>query len=199
MAAQSSIPPAERPFFELIAQTAFANPFSAKRAELHAKTVGHPADVFSDSYVDELTGVITARVQKLETEGKADLRKYPAADRRLMQTVFLFEFYHQYYKDINQLILDQVRLGTQSAPVKFAAEVLSQMRWRGISQPDAVRFFSIFYQLRRAFYFIVRSLIGESACMREFRRHLWQNVFTQEVQRYERYLWNRMEDFSTLL
>jgi len=82
---------------------------------------------------------------------------------------------------------------------KFAADVLSQMRHRGISAPDAVRFFSIFYQLRRAFYFIVRSLIGESACMREFRRHLWQNVFTQEVQRYERYLWNRMEDFSTLL
>src|SRR6267142_3703820 len=156
----------ERQFFELIAQTAFANPFSAERADLDAKIVGHSVDVFSDAHVDELTGVITTRVQKLETEGKADLRKYPAADRRLMQTVFLFELYHQHYKDFDQLILDQVRLGTQSVPVKFAAEALSQMRHRGISGPDAVRFFSIFYQLRRAFYFIVRSLIGESACMR---------------------------------
>src|SRR6266481_6029227 len=199
MAAQTSILPADRQFFELIAQTAFANPFSAERAELDAKIVGHPVDVFSDAHVDELTGVITTRVQKLETEGNADLRKYPAAERRLMQTVFLFALYHKHYKDFDHLILNQVRLGTQSAHVKFAFEVLSQMRQRGISGPDAVRFFAIFYQLRRAFYFIVRSLIGESACMREFRRHLWQNVFTREVQLYERYLWNRMEDFSTLL
>jgi DNA-binding NtrC family response regulator len=183
----------------LIARTAFCNPFSAERAQLDEEIVGHPGDVFSDAHVDELTGVISSRVRKLEAEGKADLRKYPAAERRLMQTVFLFELYHQFYKHFDQLILEQVRLGTQAAPVKFAGELLSQMRRRGISAPDAVRFFSIFYQLRRAFYFIVRSLIGESACMREFRRHLWQNVFTGEVQLYERYLWNRMEDFSTLL
>jgi DNA-binding NtrC family response regulator len=193
------IAPADRQFFELIARTAFCNPFSPERSELDAKIVGHSVDVFSDVHVDELTRVIVSRVQKLESEGKADVRKYPATDRRLMQTVFLFELYHQYYRHFDQLILEQVRHGAQSTPVKFASEALAQMRHRGISAADAVRFFAIFYQLRRAFYFIVRSLIGESACMREFRRHLWQNVFTQEVQLYERYLWNRMEDFSTLL
>src|SRR5215468_10762353 len=112
MACTNGIEPADRQFFELIAQTAFCNPFADQRAELDAKIVGHPADVFSDAHVDELTAVITSRVRKLEAEGKADLRKYPAADRRLMQTVFLFELYHQYYKDFDQLILDQVRLGT---------------------------------------------------------------------------------------
>jgi transcriptional regulator with PAS, ATPase and Fis domain len=116
-----------------------------------------------------------------------------------MQTVFLFELYHVCCRAFDQLILDQVKLGDQSASVKFAGEVLGQMRRRGIESAESVRFFAIFYQLRRAYHFIVRGLIGPSLCMRQFRRRLWQNVFTREVLLYERYLWDRMEDFSTLL
>jgi DNA-binding NtrC family response regulator len=146
-----------------------------------------------------MTQVISRRVQDLETRGLADVRKYPAADRDLMQTVFLFELFHVFCRAFDQLILDQVKLGDQPAPVKFAGELLGQMRRRGIGAVESVRFFSFFYQLRRAYHFIVRGLIGPSPCMREFRRHLWQNVFTREVRLYERYLWDRMEDFSTLL
>jgi DNA-binding NtrC family response regulator len=161
--------------------------------------VGHPVEPFSEAHVDEMTGIISARLQKLEAQGGSDLRKFSTADRDLMQPVFLFELFHQFHRDFDQLILDQVKLGDQPALVKFAGEVLARMRRRGIGSPESVRFFSVFYQLRRAFHFIVRGLVGKSPCMREFRRHLWQNVFTQEVRLYERYLWNRMEDFSTLL
>ncbi len=116
-----------------------------------------------------------------------------------MQTVFLFECFHRFCDDLDRLILDQIKAGTESVSVKFAEDLLAWLRSRGIEAEESLRFISILYQLRRAFHFIVRGLIGQSACMKEFRRRLWQNVFTQEVRLYDRYLWNRMEDFSTLL
>jgi len=199
MSAQAELDIKDREFFEIVSETAFCNPFSERRALLDSKIVGRTVEPFSEDHLDEMTKVISGRVRKLEEEGLADVRRYASADRELTQTVFLFEIYHQCFRNFDQLILDQVRVGTQSAPVKFAAEALSQMRRRGIGAAEAVRFFAIFYQLRRAFHFIVRGLIGQSPCMQEFRRHLWTNVFTQDVRFYEGYLWNRMEDFSTLL
>jgi DNA-binding NtrC family response regulator len=199
MAMRLTIALADREFFEVIAQTAFCNPFSEQRAELDARLVGHEVEAFAETHLDELTRKVSARVQALEARGAANVRRYAGRERDLIQTVFLFELFHRFHHQFDELIQEQTRLGDQSAPVKFGEEALSQIRARGIEATEAVRFFSIFYQLRRAFHFIVRGLIGRSPCMREFRRHLWQNVFTREVRLYEKHLWNRMEDFSTLI
>jgi transcriptional regulator with PAS, ATPase and Fis domain len=83
--------------------------------------------------------------------------------------------------------------------VRFAREAIGQLAQRGFTEEEALRFFGIFFQLRRAYHFIIKGLTGESPSMQELRRHLWNNVFTHEIRWYERHLWNRLEDFSTLL
>jgi transcriptional regulator with GAF, ATPase, and Fis domain len=57
----------------------------------------------------------------------------------------------------------------------------------------------MFWQLRRAFYFIGRALPGRAPSMRRLRESLWDNVFTADVRLYARALFRKMEDFSTLL
>lgn len=199
MANTAKLDSSEREFFEVVFQIAFCNPFSEQRLKLDAKLLGHPVGRSPEEHLNEFSSLITARVQKLESQGRSDVRQYAAADRDLVRTVLLFETYHQFCRDFDQLILDQVKLGAQSAPVKFADDALARMRRRGIGAVESARYFAIFYQLRRAYHFIIRGLIGHSPCMQEFRRHLWNSVFTQDVRLYDRYLWNRMEDFSTLL
>src|SRR5262249_3568864 len=159
----------------------------------------HPIDPILETHLDEMTRVISRRAGQLESKGLADIRKYAARDSELVRTFFLFEVYHFFCSEFDQLILEQARQGVESVPVNFAGYLVERLRRRGFGNAESIRVLGIFYQLRRAFHFIVRGLIGRSPCMREFRRHLWQNVFTREVRVYDRYLWDRMEDFSTLL
>jgi len=117
----------------------------------------------------------------------------------VMRNVFLFEVFHRFYEKLDQVIVHQTSAGDDPVRVTFASEALALLARRGFSPAESVRFFGIFFQLRRAFYFIERGLTGESRCMKGLRRHLWDNIFTHDVRWYDRYLWNRMEDFSTLL
>lgn len=69
----------------------------------------------------------------------------------------------------------------------------------GFSEERAARYFAFIFHLRRAFYFIHGSLAGESESMRRLREALRNNIVTHDMRGYESGLWNRMEDFSTLL
>jgi len=57
----------------------------------------------------------------------------------------------------------------------------------------------MFFQIRRAFYFIEKGLTGTSSVMKKLRMDLWNNIFTHDLNHYQLSLWDKMEDFSTLL
>jgi len=76
--------------------------------------------------------------------------------------------------------------------------LLARLREFGFKADEARHYFAFFYQLRRAFFFI-NQLAGTSPSMCRLRCSLWNNIFTHQAQRYESALWDRMEDFSTLL
>src|SRR6266571_1175148 len=190
---------ADREFFTMVAQAAFANPFSQTRLELDRQIAGAPDTVSWDELVEQVVSKVGERLARLTGGRKADLRLYPAEDREILRMVFLFDVFHRCRNAFDAFILRQIEAGDAPCQVPFARDICALLAGYGFGDEESRRYFAIFYQVRRAFYFIENALVGLSPAMHTLRFQLWNNVFTSNSSWYENQLWNRMEDFSTLL
>ena len=66
-------------------------------------------------------------------------------------------------------------------------------------QYNVKRTFEIFFQAHRAFHFIFRSIIGSSLAIAKLRADIWQSVFSCDIYRYNRSLYDKMNNISTLI
>jgi transcriptional regulator with AAA-type ATPase domain len=185
--------PSDRDFFSALADVVFGNPFSAERAALVVRLApaATPGDLTQDR--EALARLVMPRLRPwLEKDLSAE-------ERLLLEPALLYVCYHRHVPKIDALIERQARQGGAPLPVPFADEVIGDLVRSGFSEEASARYLALFFQLRRAFYFILRSLAGECESMRKLRESLWNNVFTHDMRGYDAALWNRMEDFSTLL
>jgi DNA-binding NtrC family response regulator len=188
----------DRTFFQLVADATFTNPFSTERAEIDRRISGISTIRDRKQQVTYAVEVIRERLETLDRQGPCRFQDFDGPDILLMRYTFLFEVYHAYAQAFDACIQKQQ---TVASPLKvpFAAEAIHALIRRGFNESESVFYFSMFYQIRRAFYFIDRGLVGKSDCMRKLRMDLWNNIFTWDIRDYEQYLWDKMEDFSTLL
>jgi DNA-binding NtrC family response regulator len=189
---------ADREFFGALGDVIFGNPFSAQRAALIVRLA--PGALFGDLTRDReaLARMVAPRLAPLLEHDAAGFRRLNAEDRRVAEPAIFYVCYHQYVPELDALIERQAK-GGATLPLPFAEEAIAALVSRSIPRERATHIFSLFFQLRRAFYFLHRSLAGECESMRRLREALWNNVFTHDMRGYEAALWERMEDFSTLL
>jgi transcriptional regulator with AAA-type ATPase domain len=191
-----SIPPsaADRDFFGALANVAFGNPFSPQRAALILQLLpgSTPGDLIRDR--EALARLVAPRLAPWLGN-----RRLSAEERRLIEPAILYVGYHRCVPELDEHIERQARQGGEPLPTPFADAAIADLVRGGIPEPAAPRYFALYFQLRRAFYFINRSLAGECESMRRLREALWNNVFTHDMRGFDAALWNRMEDFSTLL
>jgi len=64
---------------------------------------------------------------------------------------------------------------------------------------DAAHIFAISFQIRRAFRYIFTRIAGSNLPAAKLRASIWQSVFTHDVRRYIRTMYDRMGDFTTLI
>ncbi len=196
---QYQLTPEEREFCSLVTQTSTVNQFSEERFILDRKIAQVPDSYSKSETFAKLLERLTHFIAQMEKEGRADIRKFSGKDREILQVTFLFEIFHQFMDDFDRHILEQVDAGAKLVSVKFADKALAYFQKRGFSIDERLEWFSILYQLRRAYFFIQTKLVGSSPCMYRLRESLWNNVFTSNQVFYKHNLLTRMEDFSTLL
>jgi DNA-binding NtrC family response regulator len=194
MSAMRTLTESERRLFALVTEAAFVNPFSLNRATLDHRLGGKSEAGLSGALQNVRQGL-----DRLRQRGDLVLSRYTAADSRVLLYAHLFDVFHRWAPEFDRLITRQERETGESVQVSFGSEVMSQLLTPGIAPGDAIRFIGMFYQLRRAFYFIRRELVGSSPSMRALRTACWNNIFTHDLSLYLDALVTRMEDFSTLL
>jgi sigma-54 specific flagellar transcriptional regulator A len=189
----------DRDFFGALADVVFGNPFTSQRNELIVRLApGVPLGDLT-THREVLAQVVGPRLRPWLQEGAAALQRLRAEDRRLLEPPLLYVVYHRYVPRLDAHIEKQAGQGGAPLTVPFADDLIAELVRSGFPEEGAVRYFALFFQLRRAFYFILGSLAGECESMRRLRHALWNNVFTHDMRGYDASLWNRMEDFSTLL
>ncbi|AQT68163.1 Transcriptional regulatory protein ZraR [Anaerohalosphaera lusitana] len=196
---QLKLTQSDRNFFELVSRATFTNPFSPERVEIDRRISGRNDGASWPSIMPQAVKEVSTRLRTLEETAPIKIKDFAHPDRTIIEHALLFDAFHKYAYELDAIIDQQLASPDKSIDVPFAPELLAGLRTAGLARDRARRYLELFYQIRRAFFFIDKNLLGRSPSMQKLRMNLWNNIFTHDILHYERYLWDKMEDFSTLL
>ncbi len=199
MQAQATLTHNEKAFFALVRAAIFANPFSPERTEIDLKIATDSSATQGQHEIEKTVEAVEKRLRLLQEKGTWMLRDFQGEDRSLVEAAHLFVFFYRFRKDFDRFIEKQSLAEEKSLKLEFATEVVTFLNQRGFESEEIRKAIEMTYQCRRAYIFIQGNLVGRSQVMQKLRHDLWNNIFTHDIDLYRRYLWNRMEDFSTLI
>lgn len=127
-------------------------------------------------------------------------------DLRLYEDAVNYHLYNRYYLHFLQRSFAKPARAQSSPRWGFYREFLEDWNhfyaFENLRSPlrsEAPHVFACFRQIQRAFSQIFRDIIGGSLPAARFRAAVWQSIFTHDMRRYRRTLYQRMGDFVTLI
>lgn len=190
----------DRSFLRLVQKAIFTNPFSEEWLQATAALLPGTEGVVGTALerLELLEGNVANHFQSLHGRGITGCRNLAGEDKRLYIYGIQFLLFHRFTSLLDEHIQQQLAAGESPVVFSRAETILSSLTQFGLDQKSACHTLALFFQMRRAFYFI-DGIVGSSRCMEDLRRDLWRLIFTDDISLYEQYLWDRMEDFSTLI
>ena len=213
--------PDERRFAGAVSRIAYDNPFSPERIESERLALG---DSFTDSghvwapdgghletqqFHRERPNVIALRDLSwqlaLALRGRLDGPRgdLSSDDLRLYEDLCLYALFARYELSLYELTVDESgparKVGFYPAFKRDYERLLVEPALAmpsGLGPANALAFF---FQIRRAFHYIFRYLLGLSRPIAELRAETWHSVFTHDLRRYRQSVYRHMADIPTLI
>ena len=199
-----------------LSKLTYCNPFTPDRIQYEREALGDEFvgdDVVWNAPANmEWERPNVPKVQKkvewiAETARARLLAGQPATheDIELYEDNVLYLLYHRTREMSNQIIRSKGTVGPGKRIESYRQFEEDFHRFLWISQlkrtprytPHHV--FAAYFQVRRAFHHIFQNIVGQSLPAARLRGAVWQSIFTNDIQRYQRVLWERMTDFTTLI
>ena len=204
----------EHRFLESVVLISYANPFTAERIDFEREALGTEFDESRADWnllgddpetqqvntrkIAEKAYAIIAHMQPQLKTGLNISRK----ELKLYEDTVLFLLYYYYA----QRFKDRIVNPQKDQPYDYFTEFSHY--WRHFfnhpvdhlpQQKEAAHIFACIFQVRRAFYYIFRAIIGRSRVAANLRATVWTSIFTHDMRRFRRSFYNRMADFTTLI
>ena len=207
--------PRELAAAEAISRLCYANPFLPERMELEAKALGpeyrdvqrvwtrrHGEDNPNVVPLGRLTERLLERMRTQVAAGAAP------SDREgsLYLDLVRFHLFHRHEEDLQSLAYEAIAASGASGKVAFYEAFAREAEaWLSASArlpplPGRVEhLFACVFQVRRAFALVHENILGVSPAAVALRAATWESVFTHDMALYQRALFERMHDVTTLI
>lgn len=202
----------DRELVDAVAQLTYVNPFVPERVQLERQALG---DDFVDGaevwHYDAELGPnpnhleIERRVDRLLPEMRRQLENATEdreADRRLYRDVALYSLYNRFQARLLEIVLADGKGRRRAAFYPEFEQQFHELFPEELKLPEVPEpalFFAWFFQVRRAFHSIFRSIVGGSMPAAELRAAIWQSIFSHDMRRFRRGLYRRMGEAATLI
>jgi len=153
--------------------------------------------------------LLQERAEALATRARERLAAgaRPRADEQLIyEELALYVLFYRYDKAFYDHIVGAVDPDADAAPLppyrEFAADaahLLEVEGFRRTAELDPAHLFALFFQIRRAFHFVFRHILGGSMAAARVRAAAWESILTCDIRRYRRLLFDRMHEIATLV
>jgi len=210
----SKVSPSELKSLQMFARLAYSNPFSRERIELEKLALG-------DAFVPD-ESVAWSRSFEQNLSDRPNVRLVAELASELVEKFnlcaangqsFTDSQLNQYWDVVTYVLL--YRHVVELSPDDVLKPSVSKKMWSGflkdydhfvsvkgldrIEVQVADHLFAILCQVHRAFSYIFYYILGDSLPSVRLRESVWQSVFTNDLRRYRRVLFNRMSTLPTLI